>query len=290
MERIILENASVKAGIRSRGAELCSLSSKISGLEYLWQADSAFWPRHAPILFPIVGRLKDGSFRYNDESYKLPQHGFARDLDFELVSHDKRSAQFRHVASDETMAQYPFDFELMVYYILSGNSLAIRASVTNNGKGDMPFSIGFHPAFNCPLLPEENFEDYYLEFDRRPDSVSRLLKDGLFSGKTNPIPWQHNILPLQYSLFDQDAIVFENHGAQSVTLRNHGSAHSVQVGFQSFPYLGIWTKPGAPFLCIEPWFGLADSESSSGNFLAKEAIISLPHEIEFSCAYTITIE
>jgi galactose mutarotase-like enzyme len=248
------------------------------------------WNRHAPILFPIVGRLRNNQYQWDGQSFSLSQHGFARDREFDYLDRSENSLTLALYADVETRRVYPFNFELRVTYTVADNSLEITYQVINRGEERMLFSIGAHPGFNCPLLPNETFEDYYLEF-AQPETMERhLLEDGLFNGQTEPFLYRQQTLPLSRSLFEQDAVVVKNFKSQSLILKSNQHAHQVKVSFAGFPYLGIWTKNAAsPFLCIEPWYGLADRTDASGNLADKEGIISLKAGEQFRCRHTIEV-
>ncbi len=287
-----LENEFVRLGVHHHGAELCSLVKKDTGVEYLWQADAAFWNRHAPVLFPTVGRLPQNQYLHQGNTYSLPQHGFARDLPFDLVEESAQQLVFELKATPETKAVYPFDFVLRILYILEGHTVRVTWQVHHAGEGEMLFSIGAHPGFNVPLLPGAGFEDYYLKFSQ-PETLSRYLLDqatGLFNGQTEPVLDNMALLPLRYRLFEKDALVFKDFKSARVTLKCDQHPHFVQMEFSGFPYLGIWTKcAGAPFLCLEPWHGLAGSVGQPLELSEKEGIHSIGAKETFEAHYAITI-
>jgi galactose mutarotase-like enzyme len=286
-----LQNEQYQIAVKAQGAELSSLRSLADNLEYIWQADPAIWPRHAPVLFPIVGKVPEGKYHYQGQTYALPQHGFARDEKFDLVHQTADTLTFALSSSDKTLAIYPFPFRLEITYILRGNSLETGYRVINTGAGDLYFSIGAHPAFNCPLLPDEKFGDYYLEFEK-PETLSRYLLDqGLQNGQTRPVLEGNRQMPLHYGLFEQDAIVLKDLASQKISLRTPKHAHGLDFEFRDYPFFGIWTKEaGAPFICLEPWHGIADSVNSSGDLTEKEGIILLPPAKDFTCDYIIVVK
>ena len=285
-----LENDFAKASFNSKGAELCSFINKANNKEYIWQADPAFWPRHAPILFPIVGRLKNDTYSYEGKNFELSQHGFARDLEFEKGDAREDEVKFSLQWDTKTLQHYPFKFKLIIGYKLENETLTVSYEVLNEDDKTILFSIGAHPAFNCPLLETEKFEDYVLEFEKVEKLERYLVTGGLFDGEKEEIKLTQHELGLDYRLFQKDALVFKYPELDQVILRSTKSKHGVRMNFPSFPYLGIWTKaPGAPFLCIEPWFGLADSVESDGVLLHKEGVIALEQGKKFETAYTIEI-
>ncbi len=287
---LILENAQVKAVFKSKGAELSSLIHKGNGLEYVWQADPLVWGRHAPVLFPIVGKLKNDAYSYDNDTFHLSQHGFARDLEFELESSTEDQLKFGLRYSEKTLAHYPFKFKLVISYKLKATTLTVSYEVFNEDEQPLFFSIGAHPAFRCPLTDDEQFEEYYLEFNETETLERHLLTEGVFNGATTLILDNTHILPLAYDLFEKDAIVFKKFKSSSISMKSRKTAHGLTVSFPGFPYLGIWTKQkDAPFICIEPWYGLADSTSASGNLIEKEGIMGLEPAGEFDCHYQIEI-
>jgi galactose mutarotase-like enzyme len=286
-----LENENYKVGVKTSGAELCSFQGKQNNLEYIWQADPQIWPRHAPVLFPIVGKLPGGKYSYKGQTYELPQHGFARDLDFTVASQSETELIFELTDSEKTKEIYPFRFWLQIIYRLRGNALETVYSVQNPAEEELYFSIGGHPAFNCPLLPGESFADYYLEFEQPETQAHYLLEEGLLTGKTEPLLKNETKLPLSYDLFLHDALVFKNLASEKIELKNLKHHHGLTFEFKGFPYFGIWTKqPGAGFICLEPWHGIASSVGNSADIIQKEGIIKLAAGETFSCAYTIRVQ
>lgn len=279
-----IRNHQLEISIQHKGAELSSIKNS-AGREFLWQADANFWPRHAPVLFPIVGRLKDNKYTHNRSTYSLPQHGFARDKMFYKKSVSDDFVVFYLNSDVETQLHYPFEFELMISYALIKNRLIVEYKVTNFGMEVMPFSIGAHPGFCCPIDADEKFEDYTLKFEKAENLKRKLLVDGLFTGEEMPFLTNDSEVKLSKALFEKDAIVVQNFQSNFLSLSS--AKHTVKVGIAGFPYLGIWTKPGAPFVCIEPWFGLSDKVAASGNLNEKEGIQILDPQKEFSCSYTL---
>jgi len=286
-----LESASCRATFAAHGAELTSFVTLANGLEYVWPADPAVWARHAPVLFPIVGRLPNDTYYHRGQAYQLSQHGFARDLEFAVVSRSSAELVFRLQHSAATRAAFPFAFELTITYTLREAELAVRWHV-HNPAPDQPllFSIGAHPAVRCPLLPTEAFEDYYFEFDHPVQLERHLLQGGLLTGHTAPVPTVQQQLPLSYELFADDALVFKHYDFTRLTLRSRQSAHFVRFRFDGFPYLGLWTKgPGAGFVCVEPWHGIASSVGEPGELSHKEGIMQLEPGQSFSATYFMEI-
>ena len=290
-----LENDQCRVRINSHGAELASCQRlDLDGLEYVWPADPAQWGRHAPLLFPIVGCLPEDTYLVNGQAYKLPQHGFARDQEFTLIHEEASSLTFQLMSSPASQAVYPFEFDLRVRYELRGPALTVAWLVRNPAAAprELLFSIGAHPAFRCPLLPDEVFEDYFFEFDHPVALQRELLQGGLRSGKTQVLPLMANCtqLPLTGELFADDALVFSHYDFTRISLRSLKSARAVRLRFDGFPYLGLWTKSAqAGFVCIEPWQGVASPVGAPGELAEKEGIITLAPSQEFRAAYTIEV-
>lgn len=266
---------SAVAQIETNGAELQSLKD-VFNTEYIWQGDPKYWNRRAPVLFPIVGAQKNGEYEYNGKTYKISRHGFARDSEFELVASNKNSAVFSLSSSDYTRTIYPFDFRLLLEYTLEGAQLTVKYSVLNTGNEDMYFSIGDHTAFNCPLLEDEKFEDYCVEFER-DEHIDRLLinEDGLFTGEKEPF-LNDRSFRLDHSIFDKDVVFSDNLNSKAVSLINQKTGRGVSVEYKDFDNLGIWSPKGdAPFVCFEPWNGRASSVNDSAKLTDKKGIIRL---------------
>ncbi|GAB3287253.1 aldose 1-epimerase family protein [Hymenobacter tenuis] len=287
-----LENEHCRVGINSHGAELSSFIRKdLDNLEYIWPADATFWNRHAPVLFPIVGRLPHDQYTHLGHTYTLGQHGFARDQEFQVQDHSGTAVAFELHATPATQAKYPFEFTLRITYRLAGPTLTIGWEVLNPGSGELLFSIGAHPAFRCPLVEGETFEDYEFVFDHPVTAERYLLEGGLLTGQTEPLLNNQDTLPLSYALFAQDALVLKQFDFTHLTLRSRRSGRAVRLRFDGFPYLGLWTKAeGAPFVCIEPWQGIASSTTGSPELAEKEGILSLQPGQQFLTSYSITVE
>ncbi len=282
-------NEFLKAKFQSKGAELISLIKKKTGQEYIWQANPSHWARHTPVLFPFVGRLKNDQYFYEGKNYNMGQHGFARDKEFEIESQSDHSLVFLLKSDEQTLENYPFRFELRLEYILTDQSLITRYHVKNVGTEMMYFSIGGHPAFKCAMTLAGKRSDYHLLFNKEESSDTHLLEDGTFSGETDLV-LQGDRLPITDSLFDRDALVFKDLKSTNVSLVSVDKKW-LKFHFQGFPYLGIWSKNNrSPFVCIEPWFGLADNQNHDGDLTKKEGILKLDPAKTFTCDYKIEIE
>lgn len=282
MEKTLSHNG-FSATIDYHGAELISFRSP-DGKEYIWNGNPEYWGKHAPVLFPVVGTLKKNTFAYKGKQYHLPRHGFARDMEFSLTHHSDNQAVFSLEFSEETLEKYPFRFWLQINYRLLNNTLMIGYSVINEGSEKMPFSLGAHPAFALPGA----FEEYTLEFDKGDSIKATLLENDLLSENTEVISLNEHKLDLDYNLFRNDALILKNVASKSLTILENGRK-IVNVEYDDFPHLGLWTKQDAPFLCIEPWFGYSDKVDASGNILEKESIMLLDVGAVFNTNFTISV-
>jgi galactose mutarotase-like enzyme len=277
-----ISNLTVKAQIKHLGAELFSLSNN-EEKEFIWEGNPAFWGKHSPVLFPIVGTLKNNSYDYQGKEYYLSRHGFAREMEFQLIKKSENSATFSLSSSMETRKLYPFDFELQICYSLDENKLNIDYTVFNKNDGICPFSLGAHPAFALA----KPFENYALVFEYNEVLRSYELENDLLSNSTESIAMIANEVPLSYSLFEKDALIFKKLRSKTITILEDNNP-MLRVQFDDFPNLGIWTKNNAPFLCIEPWAGYSDTSHTSGNILEKEGIQRLEgHQVR---KYNFSIE
>lgn len=273
MDAVTLDNGLIRATIKAHGAELCSLRDP-RGHEMLWQAGPE-WPRHAPILFPIVGRLKGDVLRHDGRSYPMTQHGFARDMPFAWVEQGASSCTLTLEDSPATRSRYPFAFRLSVSYALENRTLMIRYDVSNTGDGMLPASIGAHPAFNWPLPGAADKTSHRIVFsDPEPAPVRRLM-GGLLQPHAEPTPVRGQDLMLSPSLFDADAVIFDQLVSTSLRFEAPG-ASPIGFAWEGFRDLGIWSPPkGASFLCIEPWYGYASPADFDGDFSDKPGVMQL---------------
>jgi galactose mutarotase-like enzyme len=284
-----IENEFLSIAVDPSGAELRSFFHKDSQKEYLWQGSDAWWPRSSPVLFPFVGKLNNHTYRWKGQSFSMPQHGFARDHQFILSECKKDLLVFCLRSSPESLKAYPFEFELLISYKLEQTKLHVSYEVNNPSGDSIYFSIGAHPGFNCPLNPSEQFSDYLIAFEQ-PETLDRhLLDSGAFNGETERVITNSKFLPLSAELFSKDALVFKNMKSKIVCLKNNKTEYSLKMEFPDFPYFGIWTKPGAPFVCLEPWCGLADNKNFSGEIRDKEGIIELKTSGNFKRSWTVEI-
>ncbi|WP_029936726.1 aldose 1-epimerase family protein [Sphingomonas sp. UNC305MFCol5.2] len=260
------------ARINSLGAELSSLRDG-AGRELMTDADPAFWAGRAPLLFPIVGRLMGDKYRLDGKEYPLPQHGFARRQQFALVEQAANRAVFRLSDNDETRAVYPFAFTLDAAFTLTGATLATDVIVTNTGDRDMPASFGFHPAFAWPLPFGRPRADHRIVFEEpEPAALSAIALGGWIAPENRPSPLDGRALKLTDQMFERDALVWDRLESQSLRY-DGGEGSGLEIGFAGMPKLGIWTKPGARFVCIEPWHGIADPVGFDGEIWDKPGIL-----------------
>ncbi len=279
-------------GVNSLGAELQHFILMDEKLELIWQGDPAVWAGHAPNLFPIVGELQGQHYTYNGHTYTMLRHGFARRQEFKLVEEHHNKLVFELQHNTETLQQYPFKFRLLIAYKLEANQLSVTYLVTNTDDHSLYFSIGAHPGFNVPLYAGEQYSDYYLEFEEE-ETLSRLLltPQGLLSGEAERVMDRQRVLPLRHTYFEKDALVFSEMKSEKVTLASRTNPHRIEVGFKGFPYLGIWAKQGgAPYVCIEPWCGIASREGASLELKEKEGINELRPGANFERTMTITVD
>ncbi|MGO4771333.1 aldose 1-epimerase family protein [Flavobacterium sp. W22_SRS_FK3] len=278
-----ISNKTLSASVKHAGAELFSIINN-QNKEYIWDGDPRFWPKHSPILFPIVGSLQSDTYTFNEKKYHLSRHGFARDMEFQLIEQTESSATFSLTYNEETLKKYPFKFELQIIYRLEANKLNIGYKVINKEETQIPFSIGAHPAF---ALPEE-FSNYSIQFEKEEKLEYSLLENGLISNTTEVLETSNNTVSLNYKLFENDALVFKTLESNSLTILKNSNPY-IKVDFKNFPNLGIWTKEDAPFICIEPWYGYSDTIEKSGDLFKKEGIIVLEANQTFNTSFDIEI-
>lgn len=284
-DRLTLHGNGISATIVGQGAELVSLRDA-EGTELLWQAGPA-WRRHSPVLFPIVGRLKGDQLHHQGRIYPMTQHGFARDKPFAWAERGPRSCTLVLTDDADTRAHYPFAFRLAVTYRLDRRQLGVTFDITNTGDEPLPASIGAHPAFNWPLLPDLAKTDYQLTFADDERAPIRRLKDGLLLATPQPTPVEGKILALSERLFDDDAVILDRTAGSSVRYAaDRGPA--IEMSWQGFRELGIWSKPGgASFLCIEPWHGIASPVDFDGEFTNKPGVMLIAPAAKRVLSYQI---
>ncbi len=286
---VTIENDLLKVSIHPKGAELRSVYNKQTKLEHIWNGDPAFWAKSSPVLFPIVGTLKENTYYYEEAPYTLSRHGFARDMEFEVTGQTATSVVFTLVDTAATREKFPFRFRFDMVYRVIGNKLELTYQVHNRTEQNMYFSVGGHPAFSLPLVAGTVYTDYYLEFNKT-ENAGRwpISKDGLIELFTIPLLDNSNKLSLNKELFYKDAIVFKNLHSSSVKLLSPKTEHGLELDFTGFPYLGIWAAKDADFICIEPWCGIADSTDSNQQLAGKEGINHLAPQSLFERSWSLT--
>jgi galactose mutarotase-like enzyme len=287
-----IENEYLSVSIHKRGAELCSFRSKKSGTEFMWNGDPTVWGSYAPVLFPIIGCLKDNEFFHRGKRGTVPKHGFIRNNEELIVTQiNESTVEFSFKYSKKTLENYPFMFEFKVRYQLVGPSLEVHHSIQNHSATDpLYYSVGGHPAFRCPFHENEMYEDYYLEFEQEETVETwEVTKDGLIDTTTKPLLDCQRNLSLYPKIFQNDALILKTLKSRSVRLRSKNHSTYLQVEFDDFNYLGLWAKPNAPFICIEPWLGISDSVNTTKELTEKEGILSLEPLSENLLVYNIKL-
>ncbi|MFD1403589.1 aldose 1-epimerase family protein [Robinsoniella peoriensis] len=291
-ETRVLENEALRIEVNDFGAELARVYDKNAGREVLWNADPAYWNRHAPVLFPIVGALQDEQYQYNNKSYRMGQHGFARDSVFTLEEQQSTLICHKLTWTEDSFKKYPFKFSLYITHILSGNVIKVCWKVVNEQEEAMYFGIGAHPAFLAPVKAEEKQEDYYLNLytDKENYTCLRINEKGLaLTESPETFAAQGGFCPLKKDLFKDGVWIFENAQLQKAGLALPDKTPYIEINCEGFPYVGIWTKPGAPFVCLEPWYGRTDDAGFKGKIQDKAGIQKLNAGETFEADYTITV-
>lgn len=290
LRTVTLQNQYLKVEAKSIGAELISIQSLQDEIEYLWQGDSITWSDHAIVQFPIIGNLKNDSYQFKGVNYKMMSHGFARISEFNILERTEDKVVFQLISNASTKIYYPFEFTFLVTYQLVEKSIKVSFAVLNNDKQEMYFSLGYHPGFNCPLTADESMKDYYLEFSDTESSDRLLMKDNLIDSIQEDYLASTRTIQLTKDLFENDAIILKNISSTNVSLKSKRNNKSVTLAFGKVPYLGIWSpKQLGNFVCIEPWFGIPDTQKASGNFEEKEGVMQLSQNMSFEWDCTITI-
>ncbi len=283
-------NEQIAVTITEKGAELQSLFLKEPGIEYMWNADPAFWSKKSPVLFPIVGGLRNNTYQYKGKSYHLPRHGFAREKTFSVHQESDTRIQFTLASDEETLLVYPFHFLFTVSYHLDNSTLTVTYRIENTGAEPMFFSVGAHPAFAIPFPGQTAYTDHYLEFNHT-ENTGRwpLSADGLIETIPIPLLSDTNSLPLTKELFYGDALVFKNLASTAISLLNKKNKHGLTLSYPGFPFMGIWSYKDADFVCIEPWCGIADSTNTTGNLSEKEGINELATDAVFTRSWQVKV-
>lgn len=285
-----VENSKLMIKARTQGGEIISILNKENETEYLWNGNPEYWKYHAPILFPIVGKVVNSKYRVDGRDYELPQHGLARTSEFNMVDKKDDEVTFELKYSEESLKVYPYKFSLKSNYKLEDSTVKVTYTVENLDDKKIYFSIGAHPAFMCPIDINDSLNKCYIEFNKIEDSKRiTLTQEGYLSHDAEKCLDGTNKLNLYKELFKDDALVFNDLKSNKMTIKSESNDKSLEVDFTGFPYMGIWApKDGAPFVCIEPWCGHADYYDFNGEFSKKEGINSLEVGEKFRCTYKVT--
>ena len=264
------KNGNIEITVESKGAELKALLK--DGKDFMWNADAKYWGKSSPVLFPFVGGCKEGKYTYKGIEYPMGRHGFARDNEFELVEIGENNLKFSYKSNEESLKVYPFNFEFIINYVITADGVNLEYEVFNKEDGEMYFNLGTHPAFMASEFP---VTDYYLEFSE-PETLDLYTLVGLTVAKeTKPYLKNEKVIKITEDLFKDDALVFKGHKSEYLSLKNVNNSEEVKVSLKDFTWLGIWAPPGAPFVCLEPWCGVADMEDHNGDLTKKEAVNKL---------------
>lgn len=285
-----LSNEKISVSISPSGAELQSIKHVTTGLEYMWSGDPTFWGKKSPVLFPIVGGLKNGTYTFDGITYAMGRHGFARERIFEVTEQTSSSITFSLSSDEASIKVYPFHFRFSIQYALAENSVRVLYRVENIGNKPMYFSVGAHPAFSVPLIDGDSFEDYYLELNQQETTgIWPLSPEGLIKEAPTPFFSNNNRIQLSKSLFYGDALVFKGLKSDCISILSNKHSHGLSLSYNNFPFMGIWSAKDANFVCIEPWCGIADSVLASGNLEEKEGIHLLEEQNVFERSWSVTV-
>ncbi|HCM90151.1 MULTISPECIES: aldose 1-epimerase family protein [Vagococcus] len=288
---VILENSTCQVKINEKGAELCSFILKEANLEYIWQADNKYWGRYAPVLFPFVGKLKENKYTYKGQTYQMSQHGFARDMNFKIEETTMNSASFLLSSDADTLINYPFDFDFRIIYQLEANDLKITYQVTTRSE-EMYFGVGGHPAFNIPLTDNTDFNDYYLHFAPSKSRFTLPLDGAYINLAEKTLAQTNTSIQIERSIFEKDALVLETKGENAFSILSDVTEHGVTISYKELPYVGIWSPypKEAPFVCIEPWAGIADTIESTGKIEEKVGMNLIHKDDLFEKSFIISVK
>jgi galactose mutarotase-like enzyme len=287
---IYLENEFIKVAFSTKGAEIQQILNIITEENYLWDGDPKFWGKFSPVLFPIVGGLKENTFVYNNHSYTLNRHGFARDMIFKIESQSADELLFVLSDTPDTLELFPFKFRLGIRYKIANSTLSCSYEVFNPDSKELLFSIGGHPAFSVNTSTDIEYSDYFLQFDNDDVIEYHQIDEDLISSETHKIKLGDGKLSLSHELFYNDALVFKTLKSEQISLRNTKNDNAVQFNFSNFPYFGIWAAKDADFVCLEPWCGIADVVGHNQSLENKEGIIKLGSNEEFTRTWSVSIK
>lgn len=286
---MVLENEHMEALVALHGAELQRLRRKDLDQDYLWQGDPAYWGKHSPILFPIVGGLNQDRYTHHGKTYQLSRHGFARDREFRLLEQGPDRLRLELRSDAQSLKVYPFEFRLELDYTLLATGLKVSFLVENPASAVMYFSLGAHPAFRLPLETGLSYTDYAIRFEE-PETLPRWpLEGNLISQHPEPFLEHSDRIPLSHELFAADAVVLKHPRSRWIELSSPQGSRGLRMQLAGFPFLGLWSAPKAPFVCLEPWYGLADSVGHDGELSHKEGIQRLDPGGRFACSYQLEV-
>lgn len=283
-----LKYKNVEIEVLSTGSELSSY--KVDGKEFIWERNPEFWSNSSPVLFPFVGVLKDGKYTFKDKEYSMTtRHGMARYEDFDLAEKGENFLKFKFSSNEETLKKYPFEFDFFITYTIIDNSLEIKYEVINKSNEDMYFSLGAHPAFALEINENIKLDDYYLEFEKEETAqIYQLRTDALILNERKDYLKNEKIIKLDKNIFDNDAIIFKDLNSTKVALKCNKNERKLTMDYGKFPFIAFWSKPAAPFVCIEPWFGISDFANCSGKLEEKTGILKLDKNKSFTAKLLLT--
>ncbi len=276
-----IENEYLKIGVKEYGCELTSVYGKKEEIEYLWQGDEKFWTGQSPILFPIVGRLIDDKYTLNGKEYEMPKHGFARKMNWSFSGKKGNSISFTLMQTEDTLKLYPYNFTVTVTFTIEKNKLSVSHHIDNNNSSTMYFSLGAHPAFNCSIGDVLSFDENETLETEKIDLVRSLRIP-----ETYPVLNNEKDIIITEDIFNEDALILHSIKSENITLKSRLHSRTVKFNLGGAPYLGIWSKPGAPYVCIEPWCGVNDSAEKKDDFSKKDGINALKPEESFIFTWT----
>ena len=286
---ITIQNDKLRATFNNLGAELVSLINIETGKEIMWSGNPDFWSGISPVLFPIIGALKNEQYIFDDQTYELPRHGFARRRIFAVKESSENEVVFELTSDEESLKIYPFQFSLEIKYTLAANKLNVDYLVKNLSQKQMYFSLGAHPGFAIDTENGLNYNDYEIAFSNDDELQIHPLVDNLISNQTQTIDLENKVLPLSYELFSKDALVMTNMRSKELILRNNKNHHKVIFTFSNFPYFGIWAAKNADFVCLEPWQGIADLENHNQQLTEKFGILRLEKGEDWTANWAVEI-
>lgn len=286
-----LENETIRISIREYGAELREITGKKENTQYLWNGDPKYWKYSSPVLFPIVGQVVNSIYRVNGKSYQLPAHGFGRISDFTVIRQTQKLITFELKYSEESLKLYPYRFALQITYTIGKDLVKVDWKVKNLDDKNIYFSIGAHPAFMCPINPNDHLEDCYLEFNQVEDTEIMKITPECYCSHGREMYLKHTKkLPLSRDVFKNGVLIFDQLKSDTITIRSKNDSRTLSIRAKKFPYWGIWSKEtGAPFVCIEPWHGHFDYADFTGDFSEKEGNCQLAPGRAFQCSYEMII-